>query len=111
VSGEIGNQATQRASEGSSERIATVAGGMQRGRINKSTINADQVAWLLDIAGRYIPKDTHPSISRQHEMKKYGMLYEIMEIMGVGFGGENAAHNGSPPDCRYIEPEPEPTQG
>ena len=64
------------------------------------TINCDQVAWLLDIAGRYIEKDQHPSVSRQNEMKKYGMLYEIMEIMGCGFLDDSARHNGTPPAAR-----------
>lgn len=88
------------------------SGGLSSGTVGESSIlrkpkgsiNADQVAWLLDIADRYIPRDGYVSVSRQREMKKYGMLYEVMEIMGVGFDSENAAHNGSPPDCRYIEP-------
>ena len=63
--------------------------------LNK-TINCDQVAWLIAIYERYLPKDNHPRVSRQREMLKYGMLYETMEIMGVGFEDEAARSNGSP---------------
>ena len=94
---------TQSSGQGNSLEAGLVSPS-GRGRINRGTISSDQVAWLLDMAKRYVPKDRHPSVSRQEEMKHYGLLYEVMEIMGVGFADENAAHNGSPPDCRYIEP-------
>ena len=59
-------------------------------------INCDQVSWLLDLAERYLSKDKHPNISQQHEMKKYAMLYEIMDITGLDFEDDNAIFNGTP---------------
>lgn len=70
------------------------------GNIKTNTINCDQVAWLLDIAERYISVDNYPAISRQRDMKKYGMLYEIMEILHLGFRDENARYNGTPIEVR-----------
>ena len=63
-------------------------------------ITCDQVAWLLDIADRYLPKSKHVSVSREREMMKYGMLYEIMEIMDLYFEDDNARKNGTPADAR-----------
>jgi hypothetical protein len=64
----------------------------------RQKISCDQVAWLLDIADRYIPYDKYPSISRQREMKKYGMLYEIMEIANLEFQDDYALSNATPQD-------------
>ena len=61
-----------------------------------NTIGCDQVVWLLDIAERYLPPNRHPGISREHEMMKYGMLYEIMEICGLRFEDEAARNNATP---------------
>lgn len=66
------------------------------------SINCDQVAWLLDIADRYIPQDNLPRVSRQREMKKYGMLYEIMEIIGAKFEDDGARWNGTPNEARLY---------
>ena len=63
-------------------------------------ISCDQVAWLLDIADRYIPKDNYPNISQQREMKKYAMLYEIMEIADLTFADDSARWNGTPNQAR-----------
>jgi len=60
------------------------------------TISCDQVAWLLDIADRYLPKLRHPSISQEREMMKYAMLYEIMEILNLGFADDMARRNATP---------------
>jgi hypothetical protein len=72
---------------------------------NLVSINCDQVAWLLDIADRYIPKDDYPRISRQREMKKYGMLYEIMEIARLKFEDDQARWNGTPNEARPYNDE------
>lgn len=69
-------------------------------------INCDQVTWLLDIADRYIdPQNDHPRISRQREMKKYAMLYEIMEIANLKFADASARRNGTPNDARPYDGE------
>lgn len=65
-----------------------------------SEINCDQVAWLLDIFNRYLPHDKFPAISRQREMKKYGMLYEVMEIAHLDFQDDRARWNGTPNEAR-----------
>jgi hypothetical protein len=67
----------------------------------KNLINCDQVAWLLDIFGRYLPKDEFPRVSQQREMKKYGMLYEVMEIANLEFEDASAQWNGTPNTARY----------
>ena len=66
----------------------------------KHEISCDQVAWLLAIADRYIPKDNYPNISQQREMKKYAMLYEIMEIADLRFADDSARWNGTPNQAR-----------
>ncbi len=63
-------------------------------------INCDQVAWLLAIFDRYLPKSNFPSISRKDQMMKYGMLYEVMEIVGLAFEDDMARSNGTPRDAR-----------
>jgi hypothetical protein len=67
----------------------------------KQTINCDQVAWLLDIFGRYLPKDGLPAVSQKREMMKYGMLYEVMEIANLEFEDVRAQWNGTPNTARY----------
>lgn len=66
----------------------------------KHTINCDQVAWLLNAFGRYLPQDNHPDISQQREMLKYGLLYEVMEIVGLKFLDDSARWNGTPNSAR-----------
>ena len=61
-------------------------------------LTCDQVAWLLDIFDRYLPASPHVSVSRERAMKKYGMLYEVMEVAGLRFQDANARHNGTPND-------------
>lgn len=78
---------------------------MEQGGIRRMThmrpIDSDQVAWLLDIFDRYLPKDKHPAVSRQREMLKYGMLYEVMEIARLEFEDSRAQWNGTPNMARY----------
>lgn len=64
------------------------------------TIGCDQVAWLLDIAERHLPKQTNPRVCQQREMQKYAMLYEIMEIAGLEFEDDSARWNGTPNQAR-----------
>lgn len=66
------------------------------------TINCDQVCWLLDIFDRYLPYDKYPRISRQREMKKYGMLYEVIEAAGLSFLDGDAILNATPKDVRNF---------
>jgi hypothetical protein len=69
-------------------------------------ISCDQVSWLLDIADRYIPKDNkNPRVSRQRDMLKYGMLYEIMEIADLKFMDDSARWNGTPNEARNYREE------
>lgn len=63
-------------------------------------IGCDQVAWLLNVFERYLPMDNHPRVSRERDMKKYGMLYEVMEAAGLKFADEAARWNGTPEDVR-----------
>ncbi len=71
----------------------------------KSTINSDQVAWLLSIFDRYLPRNRYPSISREREMMKYAMLYEVMEIAHLKFLDDNARWNGTPNEARNYPDE------
>jgi hypothetical protein len=66
-------------------------------------ITCDQVAWLLDIAERHIPNDNRVRVSRQREMQKYAMLYEIMEVASLQFADDRARWNGTPNDAQPIE--------
>lgn len=68
-------------------------------------INCDQVAWLLDIAERHLPRQTTPRICQQREMQKYAMLYEIMEVAGLKFSDASARWNGTPNQARDCEQE------
>ena len=71
-------------------------------------ISRDQVAWLLDIAERYLPPSAYPPISREREMRKYAMLYEIMEIANLRFQDDSARWNGTPNDVRNYGAENQP---
>jgi hypothetical protein len=80
--------------------------GSARQELTGYPINCDQVAWLLDIFNRYLPnKSHHPSISREREMLKYGMLYEVMEIANLKFADALARWNGTPNDARLYDEE------
>lgn len=63
-------------------------------------LTCDQVAWMLAVFDRYLPEDPAPRISCQRDIKKYGMLYEIMEVADLKFQDESARHNGTPPQAR-----------
>lgn len=67
-------------------------------------ISCDQVSWLMSIFDRYLPKSAHPSISREREMKQYGMLYEVMEIAKLRFEDDSAMWNGTPNEARREKP-------
>lgn len=67
------------------------------------TINCDQVAWLMAIFERYLPRSNHPRISVEREMMKHGMLYEVMDVMGVDFEDDSARFNGTPYQARNYE--------
>lgn len=62
----------------------------------KKTISCDQVAWLLEVIERYIPKDKHPRVSQQWNMKCFAMLYEFMDVAGLQFEDEKALNNAIP---------------
>jgi len=66
------------------------------GRAAPRKLNCDQVAWVLDIFGRYLPPSNYPAVSQLREMMKYGMLYELMEVANLEFEDEHARHNGTP---------------
>ena len=66
-------------------------------------INADQVAWLMAIFERYLPPSKHPRISVERDMMKYGMLYEVMDVMNVEFEDDAARWNGTPSQARNYE--------
>lgn len=65
-------------------------------------ITCDQVSWMLNAIGRYLPTTDHPSVSRVREMQKYALLYEIMEVAHLHFEDDAAQHNGTPPDVRRF---------
>lgn len=69
----------------------------------KRAITCDQVAWLLASFGRYLPHDNKPDISQQREMLKYGLLYEVMEIVGLKFLDDSARWNGTPNSARGYD--------
>lgn len=72
-------------------------------RSNGYAINCDQVAWILNVFDRYLPQSHHPSVSRERDMKKYGMLYEVMDAAGLKFEDDSARWNGTPNDARNYE--------
>lgn len=65
-------------------------------------INCDQVSELLQIFERYLPRDMDPgpAISRKHDMLKYAMLYEVMEILQLSLEDDSARWNATPNDVR-----------
>jgi len=65
-------------------------------------INCDQVVWMLNAIGRYLPNKEHPAVSRAVEMQKYAMLYELMEVANLCFLDEAAQHNATPPDVHLL---------
>lgn len=65
-------------------------------------INCDQVAWLLDVFHRHLPPSEWPRVSREREMRRYAMLYEVMEVAGLCFQDASARHNGTPPEARHY---------
>lgn len=68
--------------------------------MSHKTINCDQVVWILDIFDRYLPISKHPNISKEREMMKYGMLYELMEVGNILFENDGAVNNATPPAVR-----------
>ena len=68
-------------------------------------ITCDQVSWLMDIFNRYLPRDSHPAVSRERTMKQYGVLYEVMEIAGLRFEDDAARWNGTPNEARKYKAE------
>ncbi len=63
-------------------------------------IGCDSVAWILDSFHRHLPPHHEPSISREREMRKFAMLYEIMEVLDLEFEDDAARRNGTPSDAR-----------
>ena len=88
-----------------------IEGGNTEGPIysDKIPINADQVAWLLEAFNRYIPQKSTVGIDRQKEMLRYGLLYEVIEIIGLKFADGSARWNATPADAR--EPINVPEEG
>ena len=68
-------------------------------------INCDQVHWILSIFDRYLPTDDHPRVSQEREMKKYAMLYELMDVAKLCFTDDSARWNGTPNQARPYEKE------
>jgi len=65
-------------------------------------INCDQVSWLLTSIESYIPDKNGRGCSREREMKKYALLYEIMDLANLHFEDDAAQRNGTPPDVRRF---------
>lgn len=70
-------------------------------------LNCDQVAWMLNAIDRYLPPDSKDTLDccKQREMKKYGLLYEIMDAANLVFGDISALRNGTPFPARKFYPE------
>jgi len=81
---------------------ANAALGGQKERLFIRPINCDQVAWILDIAERYLPNKINVGVSQQREMQKYAMLYEIMEVANLKFENDEARWNGTPNQARLY---------
>lgn len=77
----------------SNEEIPTTAAPNPYGT---RLIGCDQVAWLLDVFDRYLPPSEHPRVSREREMQKLAMLYEVMDIAGLNFADDAALYNATP---------------
>jgi len=64
-------------------------------------ITCDQAVWILQMAGRYLPDNKDRlGIDKQRDMKRYAMLYEIMDILGLVFADSSARNNATPPPIR-----------
>lgn len=72
----------------------------------RQLMSCDQIAWLMDIFDRYLPPDTNPYLSQEREMRKYGMLYEVMEVARLGFKDDSARWNGTPNSARNYNEQP-----
>lgn len=68
----------------------------------KTPLDCDQVSWMLSAIGRYLPRQDAPQVSRARELQKYALLYEIMEVAGLVFADDAAAHNGTPSDVSML---------
>ena len=68
----------------------------------RTPLSCDQVAWMLSAIGRYLPAQDAPQVSRARELQKYALLYEIMEVAGLIFADDAAAHNGTPRDVSML---------
>lgn len=66
----------------------------------KTVINCDQVALLMDIFNRYLPRSKFPSVSQQRDMMMFGMLYETMDILNLELEDKLAVNNATPPMVR-----------
>jgi hypothetical protein len=64
--------------------------------MNHRNLSCDQVATILDAFSRYLPFDDYPAVSYQREMKRYALLYEVMDLAGLKFEDEMAKNNGTP---------------
>lgn len=66
----------------------------------KTVIDCDQVALLMDIFNRYLPKSKFPRVSQQRDMMMFGMLYETMDILNLELEDKLAVNNATPPMAR-----------
>lgn len=82
---------------------ASSSGSRQERVVMRQPITCDQVAWLLDIADRYLPPQKTPRVCQQRELQKYAMLYEIMDIAGLRFADDSARLNGTPNQARKYD--------
>jgi hypothetical protein len=57
---------------------------------------------MLAAIGRYLPKQEAPRVSRSRELQSYALLYELMEVAGLVFADDAAAHNGTPKDVYML---------
>lgn len=62
---------------------------------------------MLAAIKRYLPPDPEPRVGRAREMKSYALLYEIMDVAGLVFEDDAAAHNGTPPDVSTLRKRPD----
>lgn len=70
-------------------------------------LNCDQVSWMLSAIERYLPPADGPRVSRKRSMSAYALLYELMEVAGLQFEDERAAHNATPPDVALLQRKPD----
>ena len=90
----------RRGQSGTTKPEACTEAGGQVERVVRHPINCDQVTWLLDVFSRYLPQTNKPRVSKEREMQRYGMLYEVMEVAGLKFLDDAARWNGTPNDAR-----------